>query len=44
MLGKGVLKAVENVNGEIADALGGFDAADQRALDHKMIRTGWHRE
>jgi enolase len=36
-LGKGVLKAVENVNGEIADALGGMDAADQRALDHKMI-------
>ncbi len=36
-LGKGVLKAVENVNGEIADALGGFDAADQRALDQKMI-------
>jgi enolase len=31
------LKAVENVNGEIADALGGFDAADQRALDQKMI-------
>jgi enolase len=36
-VGKGVLKAVENVNGEIADALGGFDAADQRALDQKMI-------
>jgi enolase len=36
-LGKGVLKAVENVNGEIADALGNFDAADQRALDQKMI-------
>jgi enolase len=36
-LGKGVLKAVENVNSEIADALGGFDAADQRALDQKMI-------
>jgi enolase len=36
-LGKGVLKAVENVNGEIADALGGFDAADQRTLDQKMI-------
>jgi enolase len=36
-LGKSVLKAVENVNGEIADVLGGFDAADQRALDHKMI-------
>ena len=36
-LGKSVLKAVENVNGEIADALGGFDAADQRVLDQKMI-------
>src|SRR5437879_10524951 len=36
-LGKGVLKAVEKVNGEIAAALGGFDAADQRALDQKMI-------
>jgi enolase len=36
-LGKGVLKAVENVNGEIADALGGYDAADQRGLDQKMI-------
>jgi enolase 1/2/3 len=36
-LGKSVLKAVENVNGEIADALGAFDAADQRALDQKMI-------
>ncbi len=36
-LGKGVLKAVENVNGEIAEALAGADAADQRALDKKMI-------
>ncbi|MHB8217838.1 MAG: phosphopyruvate hydratase [Candidatus Sulfotelmatobacter sp.] len=36
-LGKGVLKAVENVNGEIADALANWDAADQRALDAKMI-------
>jgi enolase len=36
-LGKGVLKAVENVNGEIADALAGFDSADQRSLDQKMI-------
>jgi enolase len=35
--GKGVLKAVENVNGEIADALGDWDAADQRSLDQKMI-------
>jgi enolase 1/2/3 len=36
-LGKGVLKAIENVNGEIADALGNYDAAEQRALDAKMI-------
>jgi enolase len=35
-LGKGVLKAVENVNGEIADALANWDAADQRGLDQKM--------
>ena len=36
-LGKGVLRAVENVNGEIASAVGGMDASDQAALDHKMI-------
>src|SRR6202163_3664679 len=36
-LGKGVLKAVANANGEIAKAVNGLDAADQRALDHKMI-------
>jgi enolase 1/2/3 len=36
-VGKGVLKAVEHVNGEIADALVNFDAADQRTLDQKMI-------
>jgi len=36
-LGKGVLKAVGNVNGEIAKAVTGLDAADQRALDKKMI-------
>lgn len=35
--GKGVLKAVENVNGEIADALANMDASDQRALDKTMI-------
>jgi enolase len=35
--GKGVLKAVENVNGEIAEALANVDASDQRALDQKMI-------
>src|SRR6202158_1740600 len=36
-LGKGVLKAVANVNGELAKAVTGADAADQRTLDHKMI-------
>jgi len=35
--GKGVLKAVENVNSEIARALVGMDAADQRPLDAEMI-------
>jgi enolase len=35
--GKGVLKAVENVNSEIAAALVGMDAADQRTLDAEMI-------
>src|SRR5277367_4663049 len=36
-LGKGVLKAVANVNGEIAEALNGVDAADQRSLDARLI-------
>jgi enolase len=36
-LGKGVLQAVANVNGEIADALVGLDADDQRALDETLI-------
>jgi len=36
-LGKGVLKAVANVNEEIAKAVVGLDAADQRALDKRMI-------
>jgi len=31
------LKAVANANNEIAKAVTGFDAADQRGLDHKMI-------
>ena len=35
--GKGVLKAVENVNGEIAEALANWDGFDQRGLDAKMI-------
>lgn len=36
-LGKGVLKAVANVNGPIREALLGFDANNQRGLDQKMI-------
>ena len=36
-LGKGVLHAVENVNGEIANALANLDAADQGAVDRTMI-------
>jgi enolase len=36
-LGKGVLKAVDNVNGDIADALIGWDALEQKALDETMI-------
>src|SRR6202011_3667233 len=39
-LGKGVLKAVENVNGEIAEALANWDAFDQRGLDGRMIELG----
>jgi enolase len=36
-LGKGVLKAVAHVNTEIAAAVRGMDAADQTALDRRMI-------
>jgi len=36
-LGKGVLNAVANVNTEIRDLLIGVDAADQAALDNKII-------
>lgn len=35
--GKGVLKAVENVNQVIAPALVGFSALEQRAIDYKML-------
>ncbi len=38
-LGKGVLKAVENINTTIKDLLVGMDAADQRALDDAMIKA-----
>ena len=36
-LGKGTLKAVENVNSKIADAVIGLDACDQEALDREML-------
>jgi enolase len=35
--GKGVLRAVANVNGEIAEILDGVDALDQRAVDLAMV-------
>ena len=35
--GKGVMKAVDAVNGEIFDALSGMDAEDQRRLDSTLI-------
>ena len=37
-LGKGVLKAVENVNGVLADEVTGFDASDQIGIDKMMIQ------
>ncbi|HYZ85605.1 MAG TPA: phosphopyruvate hydratase [Bryobacteraceae bacterium] len=36
-LGKGTLKAVDNINREIAPALQGMEAEDQALIDHKMI-------
>ena len=36
-LGKGVLKAVENVNEAIAEEIIGFDATDQREIDGAML-------
>ncbi len=43
--GKGVLKAVENVNGAIAKALLGKDAADQAAIDQVLIQLdGTHNK
>jgi enolase len=35
--GKGVLDAVDNVNGEIRDAVEGLEALDQRAIDDELI-------
>src|SRR6185295_6545155 len=36
-LGKGVTKAVTNVKGVISDALFGWDAAEQKAIDTEML-------
>ena len=36
-MGKGVTQAVANVNGEIADAVAGFDVLDQKGLDRALI-------
>src|ERR1700756_2120206 len=38
-LGKGVLKAVNNINGPIAKAVKGLNVSDQTALDRRMIET-----
>ncbi|MEK0087829.1 phosphopyruvate hydratase [Corynebacterium sp. KPL4072] len=37
-LGKGVLKAVENINEKISDEIAGFEADDQRLIDEALIR------
>ena len=37
-LGKGVAKAIDNVNNEIAKGVTGMDPADQKAIDDKMIK------
>ena len=39
-LGKGVAKAVANINGEMCAALAGHDAADQAALDEALVEAG----
>ncbi len=36
-LGKGVTKAVANINGPIAEALFGWDAAEQKAIDAELL-------
>jgi enolase len=36
-LGKGVTKAVENVNTEICEAVLGLDASEQQLIDHTLI-------
>ena len=35
--GKGVMQAVDNVNGPISDALIGWDATEQKAIDEMLI-------
>ena len=40
--GKGVLQAVESVNGEILDAIGGMEADDQRRIDAVLIEARRH--
>ena len=37
--GKGVTRAVANVNGELAEAVRGLDADDQAALDRRLIEA-----
>lgn len=37
-MGKGVLKAVENVNGPLRDLVVGMDAIDQKEIDYAMIK------
>jgi enolase len=37
--GKDVTRAVANVNGELADVVRGLEAADQRALDERLIQV-----
>src|ERR1700735_5853049 len=37
--GKGVLKAVANINGALRDLLTGYDAQDQAGLDARMIKA-----
>ena len=36
-MGKGVLKAVENVNTKLKDVVMAIDSADQRAIDEAML-------
>ena len=38
-MGKGVLKAVENVNKALASAVMGMDVTDQRAIDNAMLKA-----